>query len=160
MKKTLVLIRHAHRNVDDSLKDNGLSERGQDQVKKMVKFYKNRFEASKAAFFSSPKKRCIETISPVAKEAQAKLANVDERLDEHGPGENSALFFARMEEFLDVWKYEGEALTVICSHGDWIPYAVQKLTGREISLKKCGWVEIEYEEGLNPTLTWLVQKHY
>jgi broad specificity phosphatase PhoE len=157
--KTLVLIRHAHRNIDDRTKDNGLSERGVDQVKKLVKFYKNRFEGAKATIFSSPKKRCQETITPLAKEAGVKFT-IDDRLDEHAGNENTALFMARMEEFLDVWKYEGPALTILCSHGDWIPIAVQKLTGRSVEIKKCGWIEIEYNEGADAKLTWLVQKHY
>ena len=159
MTKTLVLIRHAHRNIDDRLRDNGLSERGVDQVKKLVKFYKNRFDGAKTTIYSSPKKRCQETIGPIAKEAGVKFT-IDERLDEHAGAENTALFMARMEEFLGVWKYEGSALTVVCSHGDWIPTAVQKLTGRPVELKKSGWIEIEYNEGAEATLTWIVQKHY
>ncbi len=159
MTKTLVLIRHAHRDIDNRLKDNGLSARGFDQVKKLVKFYINRFEGAKPILYSSPKKRCQETITPIAKEAAVKYT-IDERLDEHAGNENTALFMARMEEFLDVWKYEGPALTVLCSHGDWIPIAVQKLTGRAVDLKKCGWIEIEYNEGADATLTWIVQKHY
>jgi broad specificity phosphatase PhoE len=159
MTKTLVIIRHAHRNVEDRVRDNGLSERGQEQVKKLVKFYKSRFESEKAVFFCSPKKRCIETITPVAKEASSKI-EIDERLDEHAGNENTAMYLARMDEFLDVWKYEGKELTVLCSHGDWIPLAVQKLTGHTIDIKKCGWIEIEYQEGASAQLTWLVQKHY
>lgn len=159
MKKTLVIIRHAHRTLEDRDRDNGLSERGQDQVKKLVKFYQNRFAGLKPVFMTSPKKRCIETISPLAIVAGAKVANIDERLDEQGH-DSTGVFIARIQEFLDVWKYEGQALTVICSHGDWIPTAVQKLIGRSVSLKKCGWVEIDCEEGSDAQLTWLVQKHF
>ena len=158
--KTLVLIRHAHRNLDEPSKDNGLSDKGLEQVKKLAKFAKNRLEGTSPVFMTSPKKRCIETISPVAKEMGSKsLVDIDLRLDEHGSTENSALYLARIEEFLDVWKYEGADVTVLCSHGDWIPLAIQKLTGVKTELKKGAWAEIEYANG-ECTLTWLVQRHY
>jgi broad specificity phosphatase PhoE len=160
MKKTLVIIRHAHRNLDDRTRDNGLSDRGEEQVKKLVKFYKTRFDGEKASFYCSPKKRCVETLSPLAVEGKSKAIEIDDRLDEHQASENMAMYLARMDEFLDVWKYEGAELTVICSHGDWIPIAVKKLVGVQIDIKKSGWIEIEYQEGADASLTWLVQKLY
>ena len=97
MTKTLVLIRHAHRDVpSDRTKDNGLSERGQEQIKKLLKFYKSRFELLPALLLSSPKKRCIETVSGIAKELQTKLG-VDAHLDEQGTQETAALMSARIE---------------------------------------------------------------
>lgn len=154
--KRLVLIRHAHRNNDEPLKDNGLSEKGEEQVKKLVKFARNRLEGSTPSFYSSPKKRCQETLGPVAKDLGFKM-QTEERLTEHGTTESTPLYLARIDEFLDFWKYDGPETTVICSHGDWIPIAVQKLTGAKVGLRKAGWCEIEYTAG-ESYLTWLVQK--
>jgi broad specificity phosphatase PhoE len=156
MTKRLVMIRHAHRNTDEPSRDNGLSDKGHDQVKKLVKFARERLEGSKPQFYCSPKKRCQETLGPVAKELDAKM-EIEERLTEHGPGESTPLYLARIEEFLDWWKYDGPETTVICSHGDWIPIAIQKLTGARVGLKKAGWCEIEYTGG-ECFLTWIVQK--
>jgi broad specificity phosphatase PhoE len=156
--KTLVLIRHAHRTTDDPSRDNGLSDKGHDQVKKLVKFARHRLQDTVPALFTSPKKRCQETISPLAQELGLTLA-IDRRLTEHSAGENTALYHARIDEFLDFWRYECPEVTVICSHGDWLPVAIQKLTGVSIDLKKSAWCEIEYSAG-DCALTWIVQKHY
>lgn len=158
MPKTLVIVRHAHRTTDDPSRDNGLSDKGQEQIKKLAKFARHRLEDTKPVLFTSPKKRCQETIEAIAKEYDAK-ADIDQRLVERGVAETSASYEARIDEFLDAWKFEGADVTVICSHGDWIPVAIQKLTGVNIDLKKAGWVEIEYIAG-QCYLTWIVQKHY
>ena len=154
--KRLILIRHAHRNTDEPTRDNGLSDKGFDQVKKLVKFARERLAGSNPAFFCSPKKRCQETLSPLAKELGGKML-IEERLTEHGVGESMPLYLARIEEFLDFWKYDGPDTSVICSHGDWIPIAIQKLTNAKVGIKKAGWVEIEYDGG-EAYLTWIVQK--
>ncbi len=156
MKKTLILVRHARRNTEDPAKDNGLNEKGEMQVKRLVKFAKRRLLGRRPQFLTSPKKRCIETLLPVSKEFNSKLM-IDDRLSERGALESEALALARVEEFLDFWKYESEGVTVICTHGDWIPMAIEKLTGAKTGLKKAGWAEIEYL-GVNSILTWLVQK--
>jgi len=154
--KTLILVRHAHRSTDDPGRDNGLSDKGIEQVKKLVKFAANRLEGTRPVFLSSPKKRCVETITPIAKEFGTK-PEIDSRLTEHGPQENNAVCLARIDNFLDFWKHECPQVTVICSHGDWIPIAIQKLTDARIGIKKAGWIEVEYSGG-DAFLTWLVQK--
>ena len=156
--KTLILVRHAHRNVDDPAKDNGLSDKGVEQVKKLIKFARFRLEGASPIILTSPKKRCQETIGPVAKDLGLKVM-IDERLGEHRPGESPALYSARMDEFLHFWKYDGPETMIVCSHGDWIPISVQKLTGAKIEIKKAGWCEIEYRNG-ESALNWLVQKYY
>ena len=158
MKKTLILVRHAHRNTEDRSKDNGLSEKGQLQVKKLTKFAKRRLVGTQVTFLTSPKKRCIETLLPLTKELGVKLV-IDDRLDEHGRLENQALFTARIEEFMDHWKFDSEGVLVVCTHGDWIPVMIEKLTGSKTGLKKAGWAEIEHL-GVGAILTWLVQKVY
>ena len=154
--KTLVFIRHAHRNVEDHTRDNGLSDKGEAQVKKLVKFVRNRLDQQSPIFLSSPKKRCLQTLGPVAENFKKELI-VDERLNERKPNEELDQYLARIDEFLDFWKYECGDLTVICSHGDFIPILVEKLTHAKTGLKKCGYGEIEYLSG-EACLTWLIQK--
>ncbi len=154
--KSLVLIRHAHRNTDDRSADNGLSEKGESQVKKLVKFCRERFKDRDVVFLTSPKKRCIQTLTPVAEDWKKEI-RVDERLDELRPNESTTQYLARIDEFLDFFKYECEDTIVICSHGDVIPILIQKLTLAKTGLKKCGYAEIEYFSG-ESYLTWLVQK--
>ncbi len=159
--KRLVLIRHAHRSTEDRSKDNGLSEKGFAQVKRLVQFSKERIDSDsddfgQVRFMSSPKKRCRETLAPIA-EAQDTTLTIEPLLDEHRSGESGAVFVERIRQFLEQWKSEGSDLTVICSHGDWIPMAVHLMTGAKIGLKKSAWCEIEYTGG-ECYLTWLVQK--
>lgn len=147
--KRLVLIRHAHRDTENHSLDNGLSEKGFKQVKQVVKFAQTR-ELDGAVFLTSPKKRCIETITPVAESFGSKL-KIEKALGE-------GCSFAELDAFVDRWKYEGADLTVVSSHGDVIPMIVQKLTGGLISIKKAGWCEVELV-GRECYLTLLVQKY-
>jgi broad specificity phosphatase PhoE len=156
--KTLVLIRHAHRNTDEPSRDNGLSDKGHDQVRKMVEFARHRLGDRNALLLTSPKKRCQETIGPIALEFGA-LVVIDPRLSEYAPGETAAAYHARIDQFIDYWKRDCPETTVVSSHGDWLPIVIQKLTGVQVGLKKAAWCEIEFADG-DCYLTWIVQKHY
>lgn len=147
--KRLVLIRHAHRDTEVHTMDNGLSDKGKKQVKQVVRFAKSR-ELEGALFLSSPKKRCVETITPVADEFKSKV-KIEPAIGEGGT-------MALLESFIDWWKYEGPELTVACSHGDVIPMMIAKMTGATVSIKKAGWCEMELV-GRDVYLTWLVQKY-
>ena len=147
--KRLILIRHAHRDTDQPSLDNGLSEKGKKQLKQVVKFAQSR-ELEGAIYLSSPKKRCLETITPIATELGAKVKI------EPGLGEGGSA--AQLDAFIDQWKYAGAEVTVACSHGDVIPSLVEKLTGGVIALKKAAWCEVELA-GRDCYLTWLVQKY-
>ena len=147
--KRLILIRHAHRDNENHLLDNGLSEKGIKQVKRVVKFSSTR-DLATAVFFTSPKLRCIETITPVAAAYQKKVT-IESVFGE-------GVTDAKLEAFIDQWKDEGAPVTVACSHGDVIPMLVQKLTGGIIAIKKAAWCEIEYFEN-HCYLTWLVQNY-
>ncbi|NDG83749.1 MAG: histidine phosphatase family protein [Proteobacteria bacterium] len=160
MSKTLILIRHAHRDTEDPARDNGLSDKGREQVKRLVEYVHRYLEkehaGEKAHFLSSPKKRCRETLEPIAA-AEKREIKVDPRLSEYSPIESHRDFEERMESFIDDWKYEGHTLTVACSHGDWIPVCIQKLSGARIGLKKAGIVMLRVEAG-EVFLTQLIQK--
>jgi broad specificity phosphatase PhoE len=162
--KRLILIRHAHRDTDlGRSQDNGLSEKGLQQVKHLIQFAKNRLDFDSAsddeiAFFTSPKVRCQETVTPLALKFRMN-PSVDSRLDEYGRHETEDQYLSRLDEFTDHWKFECPNITVVCSHGDWIPTLVQRLTGAKIGIKKAGWVEIEFIAG-ECFLTWIVQRPY
>jgi len=147
--KRLIFIRHAHRDTEIHSRDNGLSDKGKKQVKQVVRFSQTR-ELGDALFISSPKVRCVETLSPVAEEFKSEIV-IDPRLGEGGTS-------ADLVSFIDWWKYEAPDLTIACSHGDVIPMLVEKITGGVISIKKAGWCEIELV-GREAYLTWLVQKY-
>jgi broad specificity phosphatase PhoE len=147
--KRLIFIRHAHRDTEFYSRDNGLSEKGLKQVKSVVRFARTR-EIEDALFLSSPKLRCIETITPVAKDQESEV------ILEFRIGEGCS--DADLESFADWWKYEAPDLVLACSHGDVIPMLVKRITGADISIKKAGWCELELI-GREVVLTWLVQKY-
>lgn len=118
-KKKLVLIRHAHRKVPkDRTEDNGLSKKGLRQVEKLLSYWSNAEKAGRVVFLSSPKKRCVQTIAPLAEIFGEKLS-IDPLLDEQKQkGESNKDFSGRVKAFLETSK-SGQAETVfICSHAD------------------------------------------
>ncbi len=147
--KRLVLIRHAHRDTEFHSADNGLSDKGLKQVKRVVDFSKNR-DLDHAIYLTSPKKRCVETITPVA-EAYGSKVKIEPSLGEGGT-------MVMLDSFIDYWKREAPELVVACSHGDVIPMLVHRLTGAPITIKKAGWCELELV-GRECYVTWLVQSY-
>src|SRR5258708_4894658 len=106
MKKTLVLIRHAHRDNTVRSKDNGLSEKGREQARWLKKFYFKRFGDNQTGgvwLASSPKKRCIETVSAIAAE-MGKTVDLNPDLDEQSNQESIEKFEGRVAHFLKDWK--------------------------------------------------------
>jgi 8-oxo-(d)GTP phosphatase len=153
--KTLILLRHAHRDVADRRRDNGLSRRGRRQARRVLRFYKSRFGRAGALILSSPKKRCRQTVEPLARLAGAAVKN-DPRLLERRPAESARAFRARAAVFMRWWIAEAPALTVACSHGEWIPAAVRAAAGAPVELKKGGWLELTEEAG-KVRLVWVLQ---
>ena len=147
--KRIVFIRHAHRDTEIHSRDNGLSDKGKKQVRQVVRFSRLR-ELENALYLTSPKIRCVETITPVAEEYRSEVV-VESRIGEGGTLKD-------LESFIDWWKYEAPDLVVACSHGDVIPLLVERITGGSVAIKKAGWCEIELF-GRDATLTWLVQKY-
>lgn len=149
MSKTLILLRHAHRDNSDRSADNGLSDKGKEQAKSIRRFFLERFDKDDLEdglwVVSSPKKRCQETISPVTKELKHEL-DIHPDLSEHAPGESFSAFQARIERFLREWKNSKAGITVVVSHSDWLPLAVQSLYGKLIEFKKGAWVEFEADQ--------------
>jgi len=173
----LFLVRHAHRDTSNREDDNGLSDKGRDQAKTLVSLFQKKIDpkggkksGSKIVLLSSPKKRCIETLTPFSKKMDVTIT-IDPNLDEQRSGESSGQFEKRVASFLkfvqdlerefnsrefdgrgikdqEVKKKaksgEGKDLYIfVCSHGDWLPLASQKLVGVGLDMKKAGVAEIE-----------------
>ncbi|MFL5813296.1 MAG: phosphoglycerate mutase family protein [Bdellovibrionia bacterium] len=155
--KKLIIVRHAHRNkLKGGEADNGLSAKGKKQAKALQKFYSSVFGRKKAIIFSSPKVRCIETVQPIAKKIKVSLETIDS-LDE---AQVDSELKEKIRSFHSLWQKLDSPLTLICSHGDWIPAFLKQMLGVEIDLDKGGWIELELsEEKLKPRLTlrWIVQ---
>ena len=136
MKKTLIILRHAHRDTSNRSLDNGLDEKGLEQVTKLKKFFSENYSVKNPQAFSSPRLRCQETIAAVGNFETMDL------LDERNSKENEKEFIARVEKFIEWWKTKAENFCVICSHGDWIPTFLYRTIHKPLDLKKAGLIEM------------------
>lgn len=153
---TLIVVRHAHRNKTlGGADDDGLSVKGKAQVKKLLEHFKKKFGKPSARFFSSPKKRCIQTIEPLARHCKSEL-EILPCLDESS---TNAGLQRKLDEFTQILAslYLNEPLIVISSHGDWIPAFLEHVTDARIDLDKGGWVVLE-KEGDHLSLRELIQE--
>jgi broad specificity phosphatase PhoE len=135
--KQIVFIRHAHRDTAQREDDNGLSSKGLEQVDKLKKKYRENKLPKGLIFLTSPKKRCVETLGPVAELANGKLKTV-ESLDEQSSNENISDLQLRIENFISDISLliPASHALYICSHGDVIPLAIEILTGKVIDIEK------------------------
>jgi broad specificity phosphatase PhoE len=160
-KKTLILIRHAHRDKPNGRQeDNGLSEKGKRQAKKVAAYFEKTHPGEMPYLISSPKVRCVETLQPLAKREKAEI-QISSLLDEQAEQpkiESTQSFYQRVENFCQWW-HSGKSpeLTIACSHGDWIPACLQVLVGTPAELDKGGWAEITLKEG-DVALRWMLQE--
>lgn len=153
--KTLIVVRHAHRDKAPGREtDNGISPKGKKEARLLARFFERRFsedfKPDEVTLVSSPKRRCVETLLPLAAGLGVEV-QISPDLDEGealGP---------RIRSFIESWSRIESPLTVICSHGDWIPVFFEKFLGVAIDLKKGAWAEVECEEP-SRRLTWVVQE--
>lgn len=159
MAKTLILIRHAHRDNTRRELDNGLSDKGRDQARALRRFFSDRFQPEDFKnglwLVSSPKLRCVETLQPMAKAAEAQV-DLHPGLDEQAVRESGSAFQARVKSFLNEWQASNIPVTVLCSHGDWLPVAFSELLNLHLEPKKGSWLEIEWEPGAGAALKWFI----
>src|SRR5579885_2972900 len=149
---TLIVVRHAHRDKSEGKDtDNGLSSKGKKQASKLLEHYKKEFgKLESVKILSSPKKRCVETVQPIAELMKTKV-HTSGLLDE-GPELED-----RARKFLADWKREGSGVCIICSHGDWIPLFLELATGVPTDLAKGGWAQLETVDG-RLVITRLIQE--
>jgi broad specificity phosphatase PhoE len=139
-RKTLFIVRHAHRVVTDRSLDNGLSERGHKQAEAAALFIHNIIGPKPVVIRSSPRLRCQQTLSPLAK-MWAIETEVDPLLCEQEQHENDKTFLNRIEEAKARWIHHDPERLIICSHGDWIPEFCRRTFSQDISLDKGGVIE-------------------
>lgn len=154
MAKILVLIRHAHRDVNFHADNNSLSEKGRLQADRLARFFSDRFgeNSERVTLISSPKQRCQETLLPIARRINQDVL-VDPLLDEEGAA--PPRLDVRVGQFLENWRRGHAGLTLACSHGDWLPIAIHRLLGLHVEPLKASWIEVEDQLG-SILLRWMV----
>ena len=156
MEKRLVFIRHAHRDTSDRDADNGLSEKGWDQAHALAQEFVSSFKDQKPVLLSSARMRCVETLEPIAKLTGVKI-KISPLLIEQEHDESFREMAARVETFLEDWKESTAELTLACSHGDWLPVALDELVDEQIEMKKGAWAEVIWK-GSKAKLSRVIQK--
>jgi broad specificity phosphatase PhoE len=141
MQKTLLITRHAHRDVTDRSLDNGVSSKGMKQIEELKNYFFKHYSPKNPQILSSPRLRCQETIAAIGKFETSDL------LDERGPHEIEEEFYARIDQFIEWWKNKAHPFLIICSHGDWIPLFFFKVLNNPLELKKAGLAELTLENG-------------
>jgi len=143
----LILIRHAHRDIQSRELDNGLSEKGRSQAEASAKILHKLFSAYSPRIISSPKQRCVETAYAIAKQYETSV-QIDESLIEKGPSEESRNFRVRIQKWIREFELMEAPLLIACSHGDWIPTAFKFILEEEIQLRKSAWIVLDFEDGI------------
>jgi broad specificity phosphatase PhoE len=143
-----------------------LSDKGRHQAKAIARHFQKvadeAFPNEKPLLLSSPRRRCLETLEPLSKKTQVQV-KADARLLEQEPQEDMAQFQKRILDFERWWKEEAPPLVVACSHGDWLPIAIARITGAAVGMEKGAWAEIRMEDHPRKkqedrvSLTWLRQ---
>lgn len=158
MTKTLIMIRHGHRDTTRRELNNGLSEKGREQAKSVRRFFNDRFEHLTQAgglwLVASPKVRCVETLEPLARQLERDV-DAHPELHEQGAREPRAAFEERIHSFIHEWTHASVETTILCSHGDWLPVAAYHLLGIAHEFKKGSWLELEWN-GERAALKWYV----
>lgn len=155
-RKTLILVRHAHRDTTYKEEDNGLSVKGIQQASILTEEIKNQLSKlplsqtalSEILLLSSPKRRCIETLQPLEHFLKTPIL-IHPLLGEQLHREDSFQFQKRIQTFFDQWIEKNPPLTIICSHGDWIPLAIKLLVGAEREINKGEWIQIDFNQPLH-----------
>ncbi|HUQ40503.1 MAG TPA: histidine phosphatase family protein [Acidimicrobiales bacterium] len=127
---------------DDDLRP--LSDIGRDQAMAIA-----RVLGAVDAAYSSPARRCLETVAPLVVSG-IELVTLDE-LREHQPGESFGDVAARMFSVLSHCRdrHPPQEVVAVCSHGDAIPITVAALVARHgledpPRIDRGGWYELDF----------------
>ncbi len=156
---TLVLIRHADRDNSAPELDNGLSQKGMRQAQELAEWgtrWSQLFvphlnspqihSRHDLKFSSSPRLRCRETLDPWMS-SSGQSYQIDDRLLEQQWDEGQARWIKRIEKWISEWS-QSENPHIICSHGDWIPQALQILGISNLPCRKGSWTEVQQSNGI------------
>ena len=140
-RKVLYVVRHAHRDISGEKEiDNGLSEKGLLQRKRLTKDLKKELgQVSDVHFVTSPKKRCRETIETLS----GKKAQVHKSLD-MAVSYSHEHYRRAINTFIQEWLHSEATTWVACVHGEWIEAFFERCTGEERSLKKGEWFRVRF----------------
>jgi broad specificity phosphatase PhoE len=83
----------------------------------------------------------METLASLAKKHTLEIEETPVLMEQQ-PEESWKQFERRVRYFCATWKKSGLPLTIVSTHGDWIPAAVFSLIGVGIELQKSGVVVI------------------
>lgn len=143
--KTLVLVRHAHRDTSLRQLDNGLSEKGRKQAHDLVGEVKAKLGSGiRPVIWTSAKMRCRETLEPLAQDLGIPIQE-HPLLLEQAYHETETQFLNRITAFFEEWKASSEPLIIACSHGDLLPILIEKITGTQKDLYKGEWIIVTGE---------------
>jgi broad specificity phosphatase PhoE len=148
MTKTLILIRHGDRDVN-GLGDDSLNSNGRKRAEELARKFNGLFDTAHEnhLFLTSAKMRCMQTLEPTAHVFGASV-QADPLLMEQMRNESFSEFIDRVKIFTDQWKRSSEQrITFACSHGDWLPIAVDQLLHLQVDFKKGGYLIIEDRAG-------------
>jgi len=142
--KYLLLIRHAHRDKNaDGDGDNGLSEKGKNQAAALTAHILEKYPGKKFLIQSSPARRCVETVKPIALSLKLRIRKNKLLAEE---GESRSDFLMRIAQFRKWCEEKAPPSILACSHGDWIPQFLRETTGLSTELKKGALAEIQLTE--------------
>ena len=151
--RILILIRHAERDTRLRELDNGLNKKGKKTAEKLVKNLLDSLPkdldtdiTEQIQILSSPKLRCIETLKPLSQHLHIKF-QTSLLLDERQPQETDNQFKKRIQDFFSHWKKGFTSITFLCSHGDWLPIAMENLISTPAEFKKGSWAALKWSEG-------------
>ncbi len=150
-ERWLALIRHAHRDTTQGVNlDNGISQRGQEQVAWLENVLKTQSVLSpildQAQWVSSPLIRCQETLAPLAKKF-LKEPDLSIELETRREDEAKNAFRRRVKGVMHQWLQRRSELEIWCTHGDWIPAALQHITGTVPLCRKGSLIVLRLEDG-------------
>lgn len=143
--KILILCRHGDREVVSAGVDSGISESGRIQAQALATTFAKKFSGQTPLVLSSPRLRCQQTLKPLATLTHSPV-KIDPLLSERNSAETQHVFIMRVASFLDQIRESQEPLIISCSHGDWIPTAVDLWTGQWVDVLRGSWIELEVSE--------------
>lgn len=146
--KTLYLIRHCHRDLSDRSLDNGLSSKGWDQARQIIDWFQSKNLPNPPELLSSPKLRCRETLLLLSNHYKVPV-RIDPGLEEQRPQEASSDFGRRVLQWFTAWDQSTQPITLVCSHGDWIPVLIALATGQRKEVAKGSVTRLESIQGEN-----------
>ncbi len=150
----VIIVRHAHREVASRLDDNGLSPKGWRQAHEFALWFTTQYPNTVPTILTSPRQRCQDTVDPVVRlvnqsgghSSDQAIAQIERGLDEQLPDETADVFIARITRALAAIRLAGitRSPVIVCSHGDWIPSAIDVGWKKSVNLGKGEWIELDW----------------